>query len=642
MEALRPVFPAGTRFTALFMDTLGDRDQITQLGAAGVPDDFFTRDLDEALRRGDVDLVVHSAKDLPLTSPPDIATAALLRARDIRDALVLQSGVSLEQRPRIIGTSSPRREQEILRLFPGSKTKPIRGTISDRIEKLDRGEYDAVIVAACALQRLDLEARISDYLAYDPAPQQGRLAITARPDDVDLLRLLRRVDVRRTAGLVALVGCPVDDVLLCRRAEMYLRHCDVVLHDRLIPESVRESIREKAVGVGKAGGQPSTPQAEIHRMLLEHAEQGRLVVRLHGGDPGIYGHLAEELEFLSAWNIRTDIVPAVSAAQVAAARAGISLTHRGGGRRVTFASGHEGGGPDGLPGPSAGNVAIYMGARDVLATRQSLQQAGWPGHSTVIVGQGLGTRHEVIFRTDVDQVHNAPIESPAVFLLGAKVVPPVDATLFLGTDPEHFLAHGPLLHWPLIRLEPVPLEDRIRCLTEQLDKVRGVIFPSRVAARCFAEALMAWKDVRALGDKLLLAVGPATAAELAGFGLRADCTADGFEGVRSLAGKLQPEWAGPYLYPCSDAAPVQARRERISSGGIELVARTFYLNRQVDPGPLPRRSFERVIFTSGSTVEAYFTLYPAELKARRAWLAVGPSTLEALKALGLDADTISA
>jgi uroporphyrinogen III methyltransferase / synthase len=639
-EALKAVLPAGTGLEFVHLETPGDRDQAAALGTSGVPDDFFTRDLDDALRRGEVDLVIHSAKDLPQNLAEGIATAALLRARDIRDALVLRRGMATDQPPHNIGTSSPRREEEIRRLFPRSKTRPIRGTIGQRIEKLDRGEYDAIIVAACALKRLGLEDRISEYLPYDPVPQQGRLAITIRSDGKDLLRLLKPLDVRRSAGLVAIVGCPADEALLSKRAETYLRLSDLVLHDRLIPDAVLLSIRHKALSVGKSGGHPSVSQADIHRTLLEQAELGKLVVRLHGGEPGIYGHLSEELEFLAAWNIRADVVPAVSAVQVAAARAGASLTHRGSGRRVSLVSAHESGDEHDLPGPSAGNLAVYMGAKDILSTAEGLRRAGWPEESGVIVGQRLGYRDESVVHTDLRHVNDLPIGPPAVFLLGTRAFPPRETTLFVGTDPEHFLVHGPLIHFPLIRLVARPIDERLRCLRERLDTASGVIFPSRFAVRTFVQALMAWKDVRALSGKVLLAVGPATAEELANSGLRADETADGLAGVRSLAGKIRAEWAGTFLYPCSDAAPVHEREERLKSHGVSLSPCIFYVNRRMPIRNLPSRPFSRVLFTSGSTVRTYFENYAQERHEARTWLAVGPSTLEALEALGLEADAI--
>ena len=628
-------------FTRQIVTTPGDRDLKVSLTDPSVPDDFFTRDLDEAMRRGEADIGVHSAKDLPQHPVPGIAVAALLPALDIRDALVLRAGVAPDA-VRVIGTSSPRREVEILRLHPAAKLKPLRGTIEQRLEQLDRGDYDAILVAACALVRLGLESRLGHYLPYDPAPQQGRLALTVPSDRPDLLRALRALDVRRRAGLVALVGCPADAGLLGRKAEAYLRAADVVFHDRLVPESIVRGLGDRAVAVGKCGGKPSTPQSEIHRQMLHAAEAGRLVVRLHGGDPAIFGHLAEELDFLHAWNLRTDVVPAVSAMQVAAARAQAPLTFRGAGHRVTLLSARPTAGydPGSLPAPGHGHLAVYMGVAEMEQVDRKLREAGWPADTPVVAGERLGAPDERTVATTLAGWRALDLQSPAVFLVGPRAAGAAEATLFTGTDPDHFLRHGPLIPWPMIRLQARPLTERADQLRALLPGVRGVIFPSRFAVECVVEALMRDGDVRALAGKTLLAVGPATAAELARHGLRADGAADNLHGVRQLREQLPAGFAGRYLYPCSDAAPQQERADALRGNGIELAPAVCYDNITCAAAALPRQPFGRVLFTSSSTVRAYFAAYPGEREAQRAWLAVGPSTARALEELNLEAEVI--
>ena len=641
LELLKPHFPDGTTFEFVFTQSPGDRDLKTSLADPSVPDDFFTRDIDAALRENRADFAIHSAKDLPRTMPPDLAIAAVLPAKDIRDALVLRKTLADASRVTSIGTSSPKREAEIRKLFPDAELKSLRGTIDQRIEKLDAGEFDAIIVAACALERLGIADRISKYLAYDPAPHQGRLAITCRADAAELLAILKKADVRRTAGLVAIVGCPADAALLPVRTQQYLKHADVVFHDRLVPDSVLLNLRGKAISVGKAGGHPSIDQSEIHWKVLHEAEQGKLVVRLHGGDSGIYGHLGEELEFLTAWNIRVDIVTAPTAAQVAAAHAGTPLTHRGDGHRLTILSAHNG--VEGLgrvPLPGEGNLAVYMGSAEMKYLASQLMDVGWAADTPVICGERLGYRDERITRTTLSHATSLETETPAVFLVGTRAFPATPCTLFVGTDPEHFITYGPLIHWPLIKLVSRPMKDRLAELKKHLDHVRGIIFPSRFAVESFVEALMHDSDVRALAGKILLAVGPATEEEMARFGLRADGAADTYGGVHALAKKLKKDFTGKFLYPCSDASPTGQRVADLKAHGIELIPSNFYMNREMPYADLPRLPFARVLFTSTSTVNAYFAAYPDELKAGRTWIAVGPSTLKALESRGLSAECI--
>jgi hypothetical protein len=156
-----------------------------------VPQDFFTRDLDRALLEGTADLAVHSAKDLPQVPVPGLTIAALLPARDIREAFVVRKGLA-ESDVRSIGTSSPRREAELRKYMPGVILKPLRGTIHQRLTQLDAGDYDALVVAACALERLGLADRITSYLPFESVPQQGRLALVVRSDRHDLIQRLLR------------------------------------------------------------------------------------------------------------------------------------------------------------------------------------------------------------------------------------------------------------------------------------------------------------------------------------------------------------------------------------------------------------------------------------------------------------------
>ena len=150
LPALRSVFP-DTEFRVDILETVGDRDQKTSLTDAAVPQDFFTRELDRAQLDGEADLVIHSAKDLPVPLPEGLELAAMLPGRDPRDALVVREGVDLT-RGGVIGTSSPVREAAIRQLYPEISCKPIRGSIGKRIAQVDDGDYDAVIIAGCALQ----------------------------------------------------------------------------------------------------------------------------------------------------------------------------------------------------------------------------------------------------------------------------------------------------------------------------------------------------------------------------------------------------------------------------------------------------------------------------------------------------------
>jgi len=187
------------------METPGDRDRKTPLLSV-TQDDFFTRDLDQALLRGEVDLTVHSAKDLPARVPEGLCVAAVTPTLAPWECLVSREGVSLESLSpgARVGTSSERRRSRLLELRPDLCEADIRGNVPDRLAQLDRGEFDALLLAAVGLVRLGLEGRISEVFSLERfpwSPGQGSLALMIREDDEELAELLRPLDLGARRGM---------------------------------------------------------------------------------------------------------------------------------------------------------------------------------------------------------------------------------------------------------------------------------------------------------------------------------------------------------------------------------------------------------------------------------------------------------
>jgi hydroxymethylbilane synthase len=160
---------------------------------------FFTREIDAALASGTIDVAVHSLKDLPTALAPGLALAAALPREDPRDALLTRAGAPLRELPARarVGTSSLRRRAFLARLRPDAVPVELRGNVPTRIERLERGDYDAIILAAAGLVRLGLEAHVTEYLSpaeFPPAVSQGVIGVCARADDAVTLGLLRALD----------------------------------------------------------------------------------------------------------------------------------------------------------------------------------------------------------------------------------------------------------------------------------------------------------------------------------------------------------------------------------------------------------------------------------------------------------------
>jgi hydroxymethylbilane synthase len=180
------------------MRTEGDRLAEARLAVVGGKG-LFVRELEEALLRGDIDVAVHSLKDLPAELPAGLTLAAFPPREDARDILVARRPISLEtlgQGARV-GTSSPRRRALLLSVRPDLAVEPIRGNVDTRLRKLAGGDWDAVVLAAAGLRRLALTPEHVGPLDPDvfvPAVGQGILAVEARADDRDTQARLAPVD----------------------------------------------------------------------------------------------------------------------------------------------------------------------------------------------------------------------------------------------------------------------------------------------------------------------------------------------------------------------------------------------------------------------------------------------------------------
>lgn len=159
---------------------------------------WFTKELEQALRKGTIDCAVHSLKDVPEMLPDGLMIGAITEREDARDVLVSAQNLSLEKLPHgaVIGTDSLRRAAQILYKRPDVVVKSVRGNVPTRISKLHQGEYDALVLAAAGLIRLGRQEEITHYFAVDdmvPAPGQGALAVEIREDDTVLQKLLEPI-----------------------------------------------------------------------------------------------------------------------------------------------------------------------------------------------------------------------------------------------------------------------------------------------------------------------------------------------------------------------------------------------------------------------------------------------------------------
>ena len=197
----------GADAAIIVIKTAGDRAADVPFGQVGTKG-MFLKELEDALREGRVDLAVHSLKDVPTEMPVGLTLAAFLERGDVRDALVSRSGSKICELPpgARVGTSSLRRQSQLRHYRPNLGVAELRGNVDTRLSKLDRGDYDAIVLAKAGLDRLGLGQRITEILPVEislPAAGQGALTVEARADDKELLERLNKLDHAETRASVA-------------------------------------------------------------------------------------------------------------------------------------------------------------------------------------------------------------------------------------------------------------------------------------------------------------------------------------------------------------------------------------------------------------------------------------------------------
>lgn len=447
-----------------YLESYGDKNQQISLLNGEAPADIFTRELDDAIRQGDADIAIHSAKDLPYPLPEDIEVIALFPAFDTTDSLVSRDHKKLAELPAgsIIGTSSPLRKKGLNELRPDLTIKGIRGCIEERVQQVKDGKYDAAIVATCALKRLGMEDEIAEVLPFPTHPLQGFLAITAKKGS-DLKQAFASKSILDKQGSVSLVGFgPGDPDLLTIKAAKAIDAADIIFNDDLIDDSYLADKKAEKIYVGKRAGYHHKEQADINRLLLEAAREGKNVVRLKGGDPMIFAHGSEEIEYLESNLIKVNVIPGITTASALAASQKISLTHRDFSSSVALVSGHT---PQPVT-PDAETLVYYMGAKQLQAiATQLIDKEGWAFNTPVLLTYNVSRPDEQTFETTLWNLRNGEMQNlptPLIALIGNVAglkhhqASDIKPTLYTGTLPAIEKRKADYTYTPLIEISYHP------------------------------------------------------------------------------------------------------------------------------------------------------------------------------------------
>lgn len=447
-----------------YLESYGDKNQQISLLNGEAPADIFTRELDDAIRQGDADIAIHSAKDLPYPLPEDIEVIALFPAFDTTDSLVSRNHKKLAELPAgsIIGISSPLRKKGLNELRPDLTIKGIRGCIEERVQQVKDGKYDAAIVATCALKRLGMEDEIAEVLPFPTHPLQGFLAITAKKGS-DLKQAFASKSILDKQGSVSLVGFgPGDPDLLTIKAAKAIDAADIIFYDDLIDDYYLADKKAEKIYVGKRAGYHHKEQADINRLLLDAAREGKNVVRLKGGDPMIFAHGSEEIEYLESNLIKVNVIPGITTASALAASQKISLTHRDFSSSVALVSGHT---PQPVT-PDAETLVYYMGAKQLQAiATQLIDKEGWAFNAPVLLTYNVSRPDEQTFETTLWNLRNGEMQNlptPLIALIGNVAglkhhqASDIKPTLYTGTLPAIEKRKADYTYTPLIEISYHP------------------------------------------------------------------------------------------------------------------------------------------------------------------------------------------
>ena len=650
-----------------YLESYGDKNQQISLLNGEAPADIFTRELDDAIRQGDADIAIHSAKDLPYPLPEDIEVIALFPAFDTTDSLVSRGHKKLAELPAgsIIGTSSPLRKKGLNELRPDLTIKGIRGCIEERVQQVKDGKYDAAIVATCALKRLGMEDEIAEVLPFPTHPLQGFLAITAKKGS-DLKQAFASKSILDKQGSVSLVGFgPGDPDLLTIKAAKAIDAADIIFYDDLIDDSYLADKKAEKIYVGKRAGYHHKEQADINRLLLEAAREGKNVVRLKGGDPMIFAHGSEEIEYLESNLIKVNVIPGITTASALAASQKISLTHRDFSSSVALVSGHT---PQPVT-PDAETLVYYMGAKQLqtIAT-QLIDKEGWAFNTPVLLTYNVSRPDEQTFETTLWNLRNGEMQNlptPLIALIGYVAglkhhqASDIKPTLYTGTLPAIEKRKADYTYTPLIEINyeidhewgledigktPISKEwydGKWSDGLEYLSHISYILFTSQYAVKGFMRVIeYTYYQTYPNKDLKVISIGKTTTEALhkAGFKDVIQVDEDNRYGVIEWFKKERPKFLEQHpieieygeeipavLYPCSSLSPDDIP-EALFALRYNVTKWTVYNNElPKNPRRVNLNHFKRIVFTSPSTIDNFIKLY-GKLPENTEFITRGPIT----------------
>jgi len=455
-------------------------------------------------------------------------------------------------------------------------------------------------------------------------------------------------------GKVYLVGAgPGDIELITQKGNHLICRADVVLHDHLIPAALLNLAKPGAeiISVGKFASRHTMPQDQINNLLIEKAKTNKVVVRLKGGDPYLFGRGGEEAEACAEAGVDFEVVPGITSALAAACYGGIPPTHRDCTSNVAIVTGHRKGSEQ-IEIPKAGTIIFLMGVSNIEKIVESLINEGWP-RETKIAAIEHGTCYDQrVIKGSLDNfiriVVKEKLRTPAVFIVG-KVVELQEKldwftkkpnVLVLGNHPQKYSRLGNIVHRQIIDCVGIDDYTKADSVFKNISNFDWIVFTSVNGAKYLFERLYAMgKDSRSLSNAKIAAIGKTTAQRLKEFGI----TADMVPGNESSAGLLEnfsklDMKNKKVLLPQSEIASKELPDGLCNMQAI-IEKVPVYKTIDLEPGSIDFDYIDQILFTSGSTVRAFvkhFGQVPENVKS----YCLGQPTLNEAQKHNINAEII--
>lgn len=752
-------------FEMVIIKTKGDLVQDKPLDKIG-DKGLFTKELEDALLSGEIDMAIHSMKDMPSKLPEGLMLTVPTVREDPRDVLLTPHQITtLDQLPKgaVVATGSKRRICQLQKLRPDVEIVGIRGNIDTRIRKMQEQQLDGIILAAAGLKRI---GRLADSAyqtvtlpenTFIPAPAQGILAVEVREDNETVKELMAAIsdqntiiqmnaersflnalngschipvgafceikkdtvvlyglygledgshvvtrsiegapeeaenlgkqlaaacykDVHTKPGKVYLAGGGCGDPgLLTVKARDILTKADVVVYDALVNESFLNDARADAeiVYVGKRAGNHAMRQEDINALLVQKGLEGKLVLRLKGGDPYVFGRGGEEGEDLYDAGVPFEVIPGITSVIGGLAYAGIPITHRDCVSSFHVITGHlKSNAYDGASdldwpvlGKLKGTIVFLMGVKNLEKICDELVKNGMNPEMPVAVVHRASTPYQRVVTGNLTTIYDiataAKITAPSLIVVG-EVVNKRQKLRFFDEKPlfgKNIIVTrsreqssqmvekiselgGNAIEFPTIKIVPIneaACDEKVKVL----NNYSHIIFTSINGVEIFFDSLArCGKDARAFGNLHITAIGEGTKNALLARGLQADFVPDKYVGEELVSG-LAPllNKNSRVLIPRSKNARIYVVEELSKICPVDEVQSYETIREDhatVDPlEMLNNKEIDYITFTSSTTVEFFVEkIGAAHIDAINTakCVSIGPQTSKKCLELGIAVD----